>query len=458
MMIMKPAASGVGLLRYGATPAAVGFLAARRSGPVLIDDDGPVTGPELWSAVTATAADWARRCATPQRIGIICGQDRSYLIALLAASALGWDMVGLGPRNDDRRLAALIDRHGLTAVAASDTVRAATIAGDHPVLPITTGSTGVVRLPAPRRRGRVIMLSSGTTGAPTASGRRRYGPGLARPVIGLWRLLQPAGGPMLIMAPVWHGYGLGMMLLALAGGVPVLLTSRRAPAELAEIADREQPRTIILLPVQLDALIERWPTRPSSLHRVITGSAPLSATLCRRSLAVLGPRLINLYGSTESGWATWATPADLAQAPGTVGRAAPGVRLMIIDGQVHVDSPLGTDSRRPTPTGDLGHLDDQGLLMIDGRSDDTVIVNGNNVSLSTVQRALDDHPLLDWAELRAQPDPVRGHRLVAEIRQSAGSDLETVRSELGQVLDWYAVPVLRPVDGPTPIPGSDQFG
>ncbi|SDS58958.1 AMP-binding protein [Microlunatus soli] len=456
---MDLGAAVYGVLRYGATPAAVGFLAGRRSAPVLFDDDGAVSGADLWAAVQATAADWARRSPGRHRIGVLCDQDRNFVIALLAGSALGWDVVGLGPRNDDARLASMIDRHRLTAIAGTDRSRLASVAGDHPVLPISTGTeTAGRRAPKPRRRGQVILLSSGTTGAPTASGRRRYGPGLARPVIGLWRLLQPAGGPMLIMAPLWHGYGLGMLMLALAGGVPVLLTRRRSAVDLATIADQRHVRTIVVLPVQLAALIERWPSRPASLHRVITGSAPLSPDLSRRALDVVGPRLINLYGSTEAGWATWATPADLARAPGTVGRPAPGVRVTIIDGQVHIDSPLGTDPRRPTPTGDRGHFGDHGGLMIDGRLDDIVIINGNNVSLSAVQRALDDHPQLDWARVRAEADPIRGHRLIADVRTTSGADLAVIVRQLARVLDWYAVPRLRSVSGSTPDDGSSGEG
>lgn len=448
MIITDVAAGALGLLRYGATPAAVGFLAGRRSRPVLIDDNGTLDGRQLWAAVTATAAAWSRQSSTQHRVGLVCRQDRNYLIALLAASVLGWDVVGLSPRQADARLAVLIDRHTITAVAGSEPVRIATLAGERPILSIMATAVDDGHLPRTRlrRQGRMIMLSSGTTGAATGSARRRYGPGLARPVIGLWRLLQPAGGPMLIMAPLWHGYGLGMALLALAGGVPVLLTERRSSVELAAFADRQRPRTIVLLPVQLNALIDGWPNRPASVHRVVTGSAPLSAELCRQALDTLGPRLINLYGSTESGWATWATPADLARTPGTVGRPAPGVRVMIIDGQVQVDSPLGTDPRRPTPTGDLGHHDRHGCLVIDGRIDDIVIINGNNVSLSAVQQTVDEHPQLARANVRAEPDPVRGHRLVADVAATDGVDLVSVHEQLAQLLDWYAVPELQRVD------------
>lgn len=407
MIITDVPAALLGLLRYGATPAAVAALAGRRSSPAVIDDDGVLSGRQLRDAVIMTAAGWRRAGGDHERIGLLGSQDRTFLIGLLAASLLGWDAVGLSPRHDDHRLSTLVDRLRLTAVAGVDTDRITRITSSRPALPVIgrPSRRGVRQTSRPRRRGRVVLLTSGTTGLPSANVRRRYGPSLIRPVAGLWRILQPGGGPMMIMAPVWHGYGLGLALLALTGGVPLLLTRSRRSQDRARIAERHAARTIVLLPNQLDALITRWPTRPRSLHRVITGSAPLSPELCRRALETLGPILINLYGSTEAGWATWAGPHDLARLPGTIGRPAPGVRVMIVDGELHVDSPLGTDPRRPTPTGDLAHRGVDDLLILDGRIDDVAVVDGNNVSLAAVRAALADHRAISWSTVRSEPDP-----------------------------------------------------
>ena len=55
-MIINHLVDGLGgLIRYGATPAAVGSWCSRRTTPVLIDDHGALTGSELWSAVITTA-------------------------------------------------------------------------------------------------------------------------------------------------------------------------------------------------------------------------------------------------------------------------------------------------------------------------------------------------------------------------------------------------------------------
>jgi acyl-coenzyme A synthetase/AMP-(fatty) acid ligase len=69
----------------------------------------------------------------------------------------------------------------------------------------------------------------------------------------------------------------------------------------------------------------------SGLRAVLTGSDPLPPELCGRLLEVFGDKVFNLYGSTEAGWATIATPEDLRAAPGTVGRAPDGVRVEVLD-------------------------------------------------------------------------------------------------------------------------------
>src|SRR5204863_324467 len=120
-----------------------------------------------------------------------------------------------------------------------------------------------------------------------------------------------------------------------------------------------------------------------------------------RVMDAFGDILYNLYGSTEVAWATVATAQDLRDAPGTAGRPPYGtvVRLYGADdrevvepgvaGRIFVGSEMVFDgytngSRKAvidglTSSGDIGHLDAEGRLFVDGREDEMIVSGGENV-------------------------------------------------------------------------------
>ena len=124
--------------------------------------------------------------------------------------------------------------------------------------------------------------------------------------------------------------------------------------------------------------------------------------------------LVNLYGSTETGIVSMATPEDLLDEPTTLGRPGIGISVRILrdDRSIADVGERGTIFMRggllfegytadgdDTPaakevvdghvnTGDMGHLDDQGRLYVDGRDDDMVVSGGENVFPLEVEQAL----------------------------------------------------------------------
>ena len=111
-------------------------------------------------------------------------------------------------------------------------------------------------------------------------------------------------------------------------------------------------------------------------------------------MAASGDVLYNVYGTTEISVPTIATPTDLRRAPESVGVAPPGIRVSVLDDDLHV-VPDGVTGRifvhNPMAradyadgsgraahhdsmqfTGDFGHLRDR-LLFVDGREDEVVI-------------------------------------------------------------------------------------
>jgi fatty-acyl-CoA synthase len=187
---------------------------------------------------------------------------------------------------------------------------------------------------------------------------------------------------------------------------------------------------------------------------VLSGSAPLPPLLCRRLLAVLGPVLYNLYGSSEAGVVSLATPAMLTQAPGTVGLPMPGTEVRVLSdgrpaatgqlGRIQVRSPLVLcpDAGGTLDTGDLGLFDEAGRLHVCGRADGMFVSGGENVYPQAVEACLLGHPAVTEAAIVVGADVEFGARMRAFVvaRADASLTAEELRAWLRQRLDRHQQP------------------
>jgi acyl-CoA synthetase (AMP-forming)/AMP-acid ligase II len=220
----------------------------------------------------------------------------------------------------------------------------------------------------------------------------------------------------------------------------------------------------------------------SSLRSFPLGGAPVPPVLLER-LARRLPQLqdrgmVNTWGMTEGGgFFTLAVSADLQRFPKTVGRALPTVELRIDDpdvegaGEILVRSPTimlgyvgindGTvDSDGWLRTGDLGHLNDEGYLFIDGRSKDMVIRGGENIACPHVEAALMRHPDVVEAAAIGLAHPDLGEELAAAVVYRVGrrapTEEELSRHMHGEVA-YFAVPTRWLIrDQPLPTVGTEK--
>ncbi|MEJ2579893.1 MAG: AMP-binding protein, partial [Kineosporiaceae bacterium] len=305
----------------------------------------------------------------------------------------------------------------------------------------------------PSRSGRLVVLTSGTTGVPRGVSRRLPLRVLAGPAGTHLRLIPlREGEPIVVAAPLHHGYGLAYLAAGLALGCPVVLAAGLTAEQVLHAAATHHARLLVLLPLQLRRICELpaevlagYPL--DDLGAVVSAAAALSPALHARAVEVFGERIFNLYGSTEAGWASIATPADLRTAPGTVGRPPHGIKLRILDasgavappgriGEVHVH---GWDPKGGWhPTGDLGHLDAAGRLHLDGRVDDMIVSGGENVYPGPVLATLRAHPDVDDAVVAPRPDAEFGQRLHVTVARRSGSGLTPE-----QLRDWLRTRLSR---------------
>ncbi|RZI89677.1 MAG: long-chain acyl-CoA synthetase, partial [Variovorax sp.] len=163
----------------------------------------------------------------------------------------------------------------------------------------------------------------------------------------------------------------------------------------------QQPHSIILLPQMLRVwagyLMQSGQRAPAALKLVAVGGAAVGVKLLQAAHAV-GIPAYEGYGLSE-GASVQTLNLPGADRPGSAGRALPHARLRTAaDGEVEVAGSLflgylgQADTATPRdwwPTGDLGHIDADGFLHIDGRKKNLLITAfGRNVSPEWVETAL----------------------------------------------------------------------
>ncbi len=288
--------------------------------------------------------------------------------------------------------------------------------------------------------------------------------------------LQPVA---LVCTPLFHIGGISNILTNLIiGGKLVLTTGRFDAGEILRLIETERVQTWGGVPTMAVRLLEHPEFDAydlSSLRSFPLGGAPLPATLLERmttKLPQLRTRgLANTWGMTETGgFMTVAGNADLAARPGTVGRPYPVVELRIADpddtgsGEVLVRAPtvmlgyLGLDDGTVDAegwlhTGDLGHVDADGYLYLDGRSKDIVIRGGENIACAHVEKALLTHPAVVEAAVFGVPHEDLGEELAAAITHRAGDPVaaEELRAHVKGTLAYFEVPTLWQIDD-RPLP------
>ncbi len=436
----------------------------------VIDERGSFTYRQLLDRAErlAGALRGAVGVAAGDRIGLLCRNHGGLIEGMVAASLLGSDAVlintGLSPAQletvaEEQRLRVLIHDSEFAAHAAV-LPRGLDRIDEHQIEPLLrTAPPGAVS--RPDREGRIIVLTSGTTGTPKGA-RRRTPPGFGPLASIISRIPLHTRDTMLIAAPLFHTWGLAALQIALALRATIILQRRFEPAEALGAVSRFRCGALMAVPVMLARMLE-IPPRETPLTVVAVSGSALPGGLATRFMDAYGDVLYNLYGSTEASWASIATPEELRQAPNTAGRPPHGTRIAILSGAGQPLPPgrtgrifVGNDmlfegytngAAREThsgllATGDLGHLDERGLLFVDGREDDMIISGGENVFPAAVEDLLAGLPQVREVAVIGVPDAEFGQRLAAWIALRDGEYLDpaAVREYVRQRLARFAVP------------------
>ena len=324
-------------------------------------------------------------------------------------------------------------------------------------------------LHTPDDRLAAILYTSGTSGRPKGV-MLTHGNLRSNVYASLEHAGFSASNGFLGVLPQFHSFGLtAMTLIPLACGARVIYTARFAPAKLIKLAAEHRPDVFMAIPSMYTALANVKNAEASdlaSLRVAVSGAEPLPQETYDRFLERFGIRILEGYGLTEtSPVVAWSLPDRNRR--GAVGPLLPGVEVEVRDpeglprpagdeGEVCIAGPnvmagyfkmpeetaRAIDERGFFRTGDMGRLDEQGLLSITGRIKEMLIIGGENVFPREIEEVLVRHPSVQAAGVVGQRDPSRGEVAVAfvELAEGESFDEPQLRAYCREHLAGFKVP------------------
>ena len=269
-----------------------------------------------------------------------------------------------------------------------------------------------------------------------------------------------ADDTLLICSPLYHSAAVRFSTGVLLGGGDVVLAERFDPPTVVEAVRAHRPSASFMVPSHLHRLFNdagasaatataatataatpRPPTPDdlASFRLLVHAGAPCPEALKRQAFEAFPPNAVwEFYGSTE-GQFTVCSPDDWQRHPGTVGRARPDRTITAdADGQIWCKAPAfarfeywrdpaktaqaWTPDRTAFTVGDVGRIDDEGFLYLDGRRDDLIISGGVNVYPAEVEQALQQTPGVQEVAVFGVPDERWGQRVCAAAIGTATPD------------------------------------
>ncbi len=471
----------------------VGFAGAAQrcpDRPGLIDELGTLTWRQLDERINALAVALQQglpgpRAGMPKVIGVMCRNHRGFVEAVVASSRIGSDVVLLNTSFAGPALAEVVNREGVDAViydeeftetvdrALADKPDATRILAwtdtDHALTVEKLIAEHIGRQPERTGgKGRMILLTSGTTGSPKGAKQSGGGAGIGTLKAILDRTPWRAEETIVIVAPMFHAWGFSQLIFAASMACTVVTRRKFEPEATLDLIDRHQATGLAVVPVMFDRIMElpaevrnRYSAR--SLRFAAASGSRMRPDVVTAFMDQFGDVIYNNYNATEAGMIATATPQDLRAAPDTAGRPAGGTEIRILDpefnemptgevGGIYVRNDTQFDGYTSGATkdfragfmssGDVGYLDEAGRLFVVGRDDEMIVSGGENVYPIEVEKTLASHPEVAEAAVIGVDDEQYGQRLAAFVVLEPGGSAtpDALKQHVRDNLANYKVP------------------
>jgi fatty-acyl-CoA synthase len=328
-----------------------------------------------------------------------------------------------------------------------------------------------------------IIYSSGSTGMPKGVALSM------RSLVSImheWAVTEPAlayGTRILCVLPLnpMGGFINSILRASVVGGT-VYLLPKYDEHEALRLLTQERCKTLMATPLifqRISALPEFKRADLSSLTYAIIGGAPVPLDEFDKWFAQ-GASLRQCYGSTEAGGHFSVMPvAGARQNPAGCGRGNLHRKFKIArsdgtecgpnaDGEILVRGPGVMEGYWNNQeandaclrngwlhTGDLGRVDENGILTVTGRIKEVIITGGYNVGPSEVEAVLTEHAAVKEAAVLAVPDQTYGEAIGAIIYANTPITAADIVTHCRTVLTDYKIPRYILILG-NPLPRTEQ--
>ena len=476
------------IAQRGITPAA-GYGAAASlypDQPAVIDALGKLTFADIRER-TNKLANALHEAGVDEGDGvaILARNHRYFIESIVALSKLGANALMLNTGHSGPQIADVLDREEPTAiiydgefaevlseVLEKDEYRAFVAWSDdeddedakHTTLEQLIEDGDSSGPPVPDEEGRTTILTSGTTGTP--KGASRGSPGIGAAVAILSRIPVRARQRVLVSAPLFHQWGFAWFQLGMLLGSTLVLRTKFDPEDALKVIDEEDVNTVVMVPVMTQRILdlddevrEKYDT--SSLTTLCLSGSAQPPAQAEKLLEEFGDVVYSLYGSTEVAWVAIAGPEELHEHPGTAGPPPRGTSIKIFDDDDNELGPgetgrifVGNDELFEgytvggstviidghMATVDVGQLDENGYLYVEGRDDDMIVSGGENVFPQEVEETLGEHDNVSEAAVIGVDDEKFGQALKAFVVKDGEVDEDTLKKHVKSNLANFKVP------------------
>lgn len=267
------------------------------------------------------------------------------------------------------------------------------------------------------------ILTGGSTGPPKAVGLTAENH-FASAVGSALNLGLQSADRWLCAVPLSHVSGFTIVMRGAIYGTGIRLADRFTPDLLALTSLEEGANTASLVPTMLARILDSGAI-PDGLRFVLLGGAPVPAEMVLEASRA-GIPIVPTYGLTEAcSQVATSTPAIARERPDSAGLPLPGTEVAIEEGEILVRGPTvagdSVSSDGWLRTGDIGRMDEDGFLYVEGRKGLTIFSGGEKVDPVQVEAVLGDHPDVAEVAVFGIPDPEWQEAVVAAIVPADGS-------------------------------------